>query len=1271
MPNYCGAGLLCCRSLESSTQPCYASLPFSSRRFAGASFIKRKNNTNRRGKSTRMSTACRPVVPLFIVDHPCSIRYHDTIFTRACVWPVSPPYAKKTVKIKRLEIIGFKSFVDKAVLDFPEGITAVVGPNGCGKSNIVDAIRWVMGEQSVKNLRGKQMEDVIFGGSEMRKPLGMAEVSLIFSAEDGRVPAKYLNYSEIQVTRRLYRDGESEYYLNKTPCRLMDIAELFMDTGVGARAYSIIEQGRIGMILLSKPEDRRFLIEEAAGVTKFKARKQVALRKIEATRQNLVRIGDIVAEIKRQLNSLQRQAKKAERFRVIREELKEIELDVAARRYAALDGERQGLAGDLSLLEERAASAGAELADGELALEERRIVLLEEEQGVSAAQEEAFRLKSEFQGCENRLSFQKKELLNQERLIARFGEELAILERQHGEAEAEVAALQLRRDEFVTEAATGEEQLIVAESELGELAAVERLLTQRQEEKRRELFTLLAEIAKFNNQQSGAVKRLEAMAERLERNRRERLGLAERHKEAEHRVGELEAARQQQAELQQRLVDETATARGREAQLRDALADCEQRFQVARDELSRVSSRLHSLQELEAQFAGYGGGVRSVLLTEEFRGRFRGVAADFVETGEEFEAALEAVLGERLQYILADHDDDALGAIAWLKEHGGGRCSLIPGTASVVPLTAIPQGCSPLGERVAVADRCRTSVEPLLANAFLAGDLSDALSLSRRHPGSLFVTREGDMAENGVVSGGSPEGVRQGLVHKKREIKELTREAERLAVAVRELEESRGRLKEEGEEVAQALRELRSQQHQADMQLLHFEKDLQRAREECQRLDERIAVSELEHGQLCEEQEGLQAELAASGSGKEAAEERQRMLSAEAEVAGAEVAAKQKEIADAREMVTGLKVQVASLKERRESTLRGCTRVAEQVRELSSRIASRREELAQAVVEQERLTAAVAVDDEALQQLLRLGQEAEAALASLRQRYEAGAALLREEEGRLKQVRAQAEEVRQQVAGGSLRLTELGLKLASLEASVKEKYRLDIMGILSRAAAGDWDEETQLARQVELQRQVDEMGEVNLTAIDEYRELEERFAFLSEQKADLEESLLSLQQAIQRINRTTRKRFMETFQLVNVKFQEVFPRLFCGGRAELRLTEPENLLETGIDIIVQPPGKKLQNVTLLSGGEKALTAVALIFSIFLIKPSPFCLLDEVDAPLDDANIGRFNEMIREMTAFSQFILITHSKTTMAVADTLYGVTMEEPGVSKLVSVRLN
>jgi chromosome segregation protein len=1176
------------------------------------------------------------------------------------------------VKIKRLEIIGFKSFVDKMTFEFPQGITAVVGPNGCGKSNIVDAIRWVMGEQSAKNLRGKSMEDLIFGGSESRKPLGMAEVTLTFSAEDGRVPAKYLSYSEIQVTRRLFRDGESEYLLNKTPCRLMDISELFMDTGVGARAYSIIEQGRIGMILMSKPEERRFLIEEAAGVTKYKSRKQVALKKIEHSRQNLLRIGDIIAELKRQLNSLQRQAKKAERFRALREELKEIEVTLAAFNYAFLESERAELVTELTDLEMKAAAVASDLESRDLALEEKRVALLELEKSLSVAQEVSYRNKSDIQRVENRLEFRQKESLNLEHQRQRLTEELAVLARQAEESAGELTVLEDRKGAFIVELTAAEESLHGAEKELEEQTAAERRLAMRLDEARRELFSLLSEIAQLNNQQTGAARRLEAIEERFERNRREKLAFRESLAEAEGRVADLLTVVGSLDERKSGTIESLASCSSREENLKVSLELLERELMVRRDEVSKKKSRLHSLQELEAQFAGYGQGVRNIFLAEPFRGRFPGVVADMLEIAEAYELALEAALGEKLQYVVCGGAGDAMEAVSYLKKSSGGRCTLLPKDVRPSAPQQAPAGVSRLLDKATIRDGYQEAIALLLADVYLADDFSSALSLARSYPNLSFVTTDGEVACcGGVVNGGSTEVAQQGLVHKKREIKDLVREVSAAETALQRKELERERLKSEIFQVEEEVREVRQLLHDTELRLVSTGNDLQRVQEECRGLEDRIALKEMEDDQLREERDALLIETEHAKEQRASGEERKSGVEAETAALEKELTVRNAGIEKMREKVTDLKVTTAALQEKRESNLRAFKRVEELAGDLRTRHQGHGAELEKCLQVHQELAAEIAGDEEALGKLLARQVETEASHAAIRERYDGEAQALQENEAVIKGVRSCGEEIRRAIADKNLKSSELAMSLQNIENSLMDKYRLSIAPFLSKSEDESADHSAMQARRAELQKLIDEVGDVNLMAIEEYRELEERFAFLSEQKADLEESLQSLQKAIQRINKTTRKRFLETFHLVNAKFQEVFPRLFCGGRAELKLTNEEDLLETGIDIIVQPPGKKLQNVTLLSGGEKALTAVALIFSIFLIKPSPFCLLDEVDAPLDDANIGRFNEMVREMTAFSQFIVITHNKATMAVADTLFGVTMEEPGVSKLVSVRLN
>jgi len=1172
------------------------------------------------------------------------------------------------MKIKRLEISGFKSFVEKASFDFPAGVTAVVGPNGCGKSNVVDAIRWVMGEQSAKNLRGRQMEDVIFGGSESRKPLGMAEVSLVFSTDDGRVPAKYLNYTEIQVTRRLYRDGESEYLLNKTPCRLMDITELFMDTGVGARAYSIIEQGRIGMILMAKPEEPRFLIEEAAGVTKYKSRKQIALKKIEATKQNLVRIGDIVGEIRRQLGSLHRQAKKAERFRAVREELRGIELFFASRRYEELTEQKSLLQSEMEKHEQRGEEISAALGVKESDLETLRLKQLEEEQRLSAAQEEIFKGKAELQGAENRLEFQRKEIAGLETQQIRFNNELELVQRQISEAQAEGNLLELRSREFLTDSLGEEDALNVKERQLEEYAASERVASLTLEDGRKRLFGLLGEISQASNQNAAATKRLELLSERILRSAGEEKSLKELLAKAELAANGFEAGLVTERTTFSSLTDSIKTLDESRTALKNSLDAVEHEFRTNRDELSKISSRLHSLQELEAQFAGYGQGVRTLMLDDAFKGRFAGLLADVVEVDEELEPVLEAVLGGRLQSLVASSEDAVHDAVNHLKSRSGGRCGfLLPLVARPDDLRA-PKGAVPLLSRLGEPDH---TLKALLHGVMLVPDLGTAITLSRSEPDLKFVTMQGDLAfGGGLVVGGSREPVQQGLIHKKREIRALAARKTAFEEQVSALSASRDDHLLRISEAEKELQILRQKQRSSEMNLLASEKDLQRTAGEIARLKERLSLKAMDDQQLSEEMAQLKQELLESEVRRSSAESLKEGLESEVAQVHDELTEKRKVIEALRLDITAIKVRAASLREKKESAAAALKKVEQTRTNLADRAERLIEEKIKGADELERVRNGAAESQLQLEELVRLYSKKEEMLSTARVSCDESISRLKGEELLLKEIKAEEDELRRLASETSLKLSGLLMELGNLETQLKERYRMDLSEISSASAAPAIEEEQLALRQSELQKQVDEFGEVNLTAIDEYQELEQRHTFLSEQKADLEESLQSLQQAIQRINRTTRKRFAETFELVNEKFKDVFPRLFCGGKAELKLTNEDDLLETGLDIIVQPPGKKLQNVSLLSGGEKALTAVALIFSIFLIKPSPFCLLDEVDAPLDDANIGRFNDMIREMSNFSQFILITHSKTTMAVADTLYGVTMEEPGVSKLVSVKL-
>lgn len=1175
------------------------------------------------------------------------------------------------MKIKRLEIAGFKSFADKVVLDFQQGVTGVVGPNGCGKSNIVDAIRWCMGEQSAKNLRGKAMEDVIFLGSENRKPLGMAEVSLVFSTEDGRAPAKYLEFSEIQLTRRLYRDGESEYLINKTPCRLLDISELFMDTGVGTKAYSIIEQGKIGQILHSRPEERRLLIEEAAGVTKYKTRKQLALKKIDATRQNLLRLSDVLGEIKRQLNALQRQAKKAEKFREHREELREIDLLFTLHQADSLLAEHQQTQQQLGEQQQRIQEVSSAADTSENLVELQRLAMLESEKGLSAQQEELFRVRSEAVACENGLSFRRKERETITERLARLELEQQTITERRENLVAELTRLQQHQQTTGSDLTAAEAQLATLQEEQQEQEQGFETLSRRIETQRRDLFSATGEAAQCRTRQETAQKRLEVLAERLERHSHEQIVVME--KQHENRschttlTEQLELRRQEQ----QAAAAQITLLAEQEQLLKTKVPELDKLVQAQRDELSRNSSRLTSLQELEAQFAGYGQGVRQLMTESPLRERLGGMLADTLLVPEEYELAVESVLAERLQAVLCNNQQDLISALQYLREQATGRAQLAaPQQQPVTPQQI--SGTTPLLALLEVSGQAATQLQRMLAPVHLADSLEAALNLSRSYPDLTFVTRAGEVvASDGTVSGGPPESAQGGIIHKKREIRSLELLVQELSQTLASSEAEQKRLRSELQEVGQELQAARADQHQLDLLLSGLIKDQQQLDAEATRLAERLELLVHERATLEEEQTGLQEEQKAATIGQQEAEARAKNLEQESQTLSAELEGRRLILAAAREALTAQRVAVATLREQGEAHQRTVISLTSQLAELDLRIQNSSAEREQTENSRQRLNSELESEEQRLQILLEQQIKQDELLQVVRQQHEAAAMQLATAEHDARLRREEREAIRQLHADLSLKVSSLSLQQEHLEQSLQDRHRLSLGEVRERLGERELDPVAARIRQTDLERLIDELGEVNLMAIEEYAGMEQRYDFLAGQKADLEESLNDLQQAIHKINRTTRKRFLETFTLINEKFQEVFPRLFCGGKAELRLTDEQDLLETGIDIIVQPPGKKLANVMLLSGGEKALTAVALIFSIFLIKPTPFCLLDEVDAPLDDANIGRFNDMVREMSAISQFIIITHNKTTMAVADTLYGITMEEPGASRLVSVRLH
>lgn len=1180
-----------------------------------------------------------------------------------------PGSSSTIMKIKRLEITGFKSFVESTSLVFDEGITTIVGPNGCGKSNLVDAIRWVMGEQSARNLRGKAMEDLIFGGSESRKPLGMAEVTLILDNSAGQAAPAYSEYTEIQVTRRLYRNGDSEYLLNKTPCRLLDITELFMDTGIGSRAYSIIEQGKIGMIVNAKPEDRRYLIEEAAGVTKYKARKKTALRKIEATRQNLLRLGDIVAEVKRQMNSLKRQAGRAEKFRGYREELKEIDLQFALRQHGGLaERSRQaGLSAESKAGEVENLTRQLELAELDLARARLHHTAREEE--ASRGQEQAFHLTSEIQKIESRLEFGSREMATLALQKERFASEWEEIERQLAASLREERTLQETRQGLGRELIDEQQRLAEAEQEMHALEAQEKSLLEKLEDARSRLYGLLTELSRMGGLQQEADRRLHSLKGLKERNSQEAVAVRAQLDKLQAESGDLSSSLTTIRDERNSFQAKREAFREAIAGLRHGLENVEAKLLVKREAFSRQASRLESLEQLERSLEGYGRGVKALLSQPEQKARLQGVVADVLEVPPDYEVAVEAALGSRLQAVLADQTESVEEAIAFLRQ-GEGRCTfLLPGF--VPAQEAFDQIGTPLLDLVSVRSGYEEQLGRLLAGVFLVDDLQPHRA-GGFPAGLILATRDGDvLTGRGEMTGGGRQALDQGLLHKKREMKELGRQVRSLEKEVEDLGLRREQLRKDLLSTEESLRSTEASLHRQEIRVVDSEKDLASLSQEELRLQDRLEVLSFEEDQLHEEQERLAASLEETRMGR--VEVEQKKLDQEAAVAdlNKENQSIRFRAEETRQKLTARKVAVVSLRERDEGLGETLERIGRTRREMHQR----QDALVATRGEAEERKGALRLEADQLKAELEVlfarRVEKQAELAGLKDRFEESRQNIENREAEIRQLRARTNQAREELSTGQLQSRELALETEHLRQAFMDRYRLD----LEDAAVADrfdaeFDRLTAEKRRQFLNRRIEEIGEVNLTAIDEFRELEERYLFLTTQQQDLQSSLEGLQAAISKINRTTRKRFREAFDQINARFRETFPQLFNGGQAELRLSDEDDLLETGIDIVAQPPGKKLQNVSLLSGGEKALTAVALIFSIFQIKPSPFCLLDEVDAPLDDMNIGRFNEVVTRMTKDSQFIIITHNKRTMEIANNLYGVTMEDPGISKLVSVRM-
>lgn len=1188
-------------------------------------------------------------------------------------------------QIKKLELVGFKSFCDRTSIPFNEGITAIVGPNGCGKSNISDAISWVVGEQSAKSLRTDKMEGVIFNGTQARKATGFAEVVLTMSLDNPiEIPGIEINPEGFTVGRRLYRSGESDYLLDGRRCRLKDIQALFEGTGLGPNSYAILEQGRIGQILSSKPAERRSLIEEAARITLFKSRRYSAEAKLEAAQQNLVRAQDIIREVVRQLNSLRRQAAKARRYNRLREELRSIErlkMGMEERRLRAKLTECSARFNEAQELEQ---SILAELAAGEEAREAARQASNLHEEQVNEMRDRLAGLRVDAGNARSMLENQETQRLG---LITRCGE----LEREQGAIEERRKLIRQETERLRTssEALAGEiareQELLNAEQAKSELLHESIRETETQiDELRSFLLTGAGRLSDLRNMQARCQASLERIAQRETRLEEEKEA---KSRERTARAAELEQARGDhaaKARRQKDLSEQCGLLEARSAELAARIEQVSAELSEQTNEHGLMQHRYSSLEEVERRRSNYSEGVQKYLSTripgeETVQAK---TLADHVEADPAYEAALEDYLNDPLQYIIVPDREDAVHGIDRLKRIGAGKCTFmtIRNGHSDHNHPARPQVSGDgvvgyLDELLHMSPDIKEAFEralPDYASTIMVSDLNTAFRVAENIGGSAnFLTLTGESySPRGTLSAVGERKSMAGFLALKREKRELGRKLNALQEKIQATRTELANLKQEHASTVEAIKALTAELRKLEVETAVKGHEIARLQGELDKIGQAENVADSELQQLAEEKIGLEARLAEAAAQIKEVEERSGTGSEEMNELNARLQSLRADSAALSRQLGIMQSAHAVKQERRSGMEADLRRLAKEMDEYGKRAEVSRSEAAAAVKKIGELEAAQLEVRARIEECARQIDEASQALEEKQQELASYRTALSGAEERLRELHTRREEAMSVRSRIEIEKTRVESDLEHLERSCQEEFHVPIAEMAAQIEDEDWkrDYEEVVNAHERLREIIENFGAINMRALEEYQELEQRFQFLDGQRLDIEKSIADTQKAIAEINRRSVEQFEDAFKCIRQNFQEVFQILFGGGQCDLKLLDEGDVLESGIDIIAQPPGKRLQNVLLLSGGEKALTALALLIAIFRYRPAPVCILDEVDAPLDDSNVKRFTRLISELSKNTQFIIITHNKNTMETAQTLYGVTMEEPGVSKILGV---
>lgn len=1169
------------------------------------------------------------------------------------------------MRIKSLELLGFKSFYDKTSIQYRSGINAIVGPNGCGKSNIIDAIRWILGEQNPRRLRAENLEELISNGGDVHKPLGMAEVTLVISG------VGTANLDEIAIKRRVFRSGEHEYYMNGIPCRLKDITEAFLDEGVGARSYSIISQGRVEQVISGKPEEIRSLIEEVAGIIKYKVRRRETESRIKSTIDNLARVRDVVREINQQMNVLSRQARDADEFRRISEELRRTELRINRFKLHEIEGKIRGLSLGKVKIEGGISSVFENINNTQKTIKESESNLIHLEESLEVLENGAFKIKSVLQAKESFQERARSEISAIDEYIGKIEREIELLvdEKEKSGALLEVKENNLKdveidRATVEREANKIEESIAVLREQIrGDRSEIDGI--------RVNLFEALDRHSSIKATIVGYEKELNELKTQRDRLMKENKEVQDEREKIFKVISVLEDSKKQ-------IEDRKGLLEQNNNDIQKAFKNLNQEQEVIKREKSNLeerlkegNSRLSVLKQIQTNYEWLPEGVRRFILERKGNGLL-GLTSDFISVEKGYERAIEAALGEKLKWVFVKESEEALSAVESLRELSVGRVTFIPIGKSKQRNEFSKNGYDilPIWEKIAVDGIEREVIDDMLSGVFLVSSLKEAMMLRDEiGGGASFVTVDGDYLDStGAISGGL---ISEGVFERKREIEELY-------IETINLEEGLSTISFELESKQIEIEDIKNTMLKQSEELLELEikdaevkKDISNVRENLLRLGKRSDLIEFELKIIDTELQEKEKILSEANSrlkqfGDEKTELGERFSLLEVKVKAAE-----DEEVKLEEQISNLRVEIATLFEKQKGLIEDLDELGSRYQRLTQKIEQENGDIARKMEERSNL---MKLDEEAREDSKKL-------LGNLKLKEGELTAKKGEKEELLNKIRLAGE----QKEGLRLELASLQEKSHSIQMQINglqielEHLEVDIgksvSEIKEEPVAGSSDlerfnlsgEEERLRK---LKERVDRFGPVNLLAPEEYNKLEERFNFLNVQIEDLTSAISSLKKAMHKIDRESSKRFIETIEVVNKKFQETFTRLFRGGEAKLVLVDPEDILNTGVDIMVRPKGKRFQSINLLSGGEMALSAIALVISASFVRPAPFFLFDEIDAPLDDVNTTQFVDLIREISKESQILIITHNKKTMQAVNSLIGITSDKPGISKVVSVEL-